>query len=178
MALMNLFSGQEQRRTHRNRLVDTERKGGNLRGYVYTTMCKIDSWGKLLYGAGSSGRCLVMTQRGGMDGWEGGSRRGDTLYTYIWLLCPWGHKRAGHNLVTKQQLSPSYIGLPRWYSDRIHLPTQATQETQVQFPRLGRSPEVGNGNPLQYSCLENAVARGACQVTVLGVTNSQTQLSD
>ena len=27
---------------------------------------------------------------------------------------------------------------------------------------LGRSPELGNGNPLQYSCLENSLNRGAC----------------
>ena len=30
------------------------------------------------------------------------------------------------------------------------------------IPGLGRSPGVGNGNPLQYSCLENSVDRGAC----------------
>ena len=29
------------------------------------------------------------------------------------------------------------------------------------IPRLGRSPQVGNGNPLQYSCLENPMDRGA-----------------
>ena len=83
----------------------------------------------------------------GWDGWVGVSRRGDVSCVYTWLLCPWGHKRAGNNLVTKQQSSPSYIGLPRWYSDRIHLPMQETQEMQVQSPRLGRSPEGGNGNP-------------------------------
>ena len=35
--------------------------------------------------------------------------------------------------------------------------------------RLGRSPGVGNGNPLQYSCLENSMNRGACLITVHGV---------
>ena len=34
---------------------------------------------------------------------------------------------------------------------------------------LGRSPGGGNGNPLQYSCLENPVDRGAWWATVLGV---------
>ena len=43
---------------------------------------------------------------------------------------------------------------------------------------LGRSPGEGNGNPVQYSCLENPVDRGAWQVTVLGVAKSQTRLSD
>ena len=35
--------------------------------------------------------------------------------------------------------------------------------------RLGRSPGEGNGNPLQYSCLENPMDRGAWQATVHGV---------
>ena len=36
----------------------------------------------------------------------------------------------------------------------------------------------GNGNPLQYSCWENPMNRGAWQATVLGVAKSQTRLSD
>ena len=46
------------------------------------------------------------------------------------------------------------------------------------IPGLGRSPGEGNGNPLQYSCLENPVDEGAWRATVHGVTKSQTQLSD
>ena len=42
------------------------------------------------------------------------------------------------------------------------------------IPGLGRSPGEGNGNPLQYSCLENPVNRGAWQATVHGVIKSQT----
>ena len=45
------------------------------------------------------------------------------------------------------------------------------------IPGSGRSLEVGNGNPLQYSCLENLKDRGAWWFTVHGVTKSQTQLS-
>ena len=45
-------------------------------------------------------------------------------------------------------------------------------------PVLGRSPEEGNGNPLQYSCPENFVDRGAWRATVHGVVQSGTQLSD
>ena len=40
--------------------------------------------------------------------------------------------------------------------------------------RLGRSPGVGNGNPLQYSCLKNPMDRGVWRATVHGVTKSQT----
>ena len=43
---------------------------------------------------------------------------------------------------------------------------------------LGRSLGEGNGNPLQYSCLENPMDRGACQATVHGVAKSWTRLSD
>ena len=46
------------------------------------------------------------------------------------------------------------------------------------IPGLGRSPGVGNGNPLQHSCLGNIVDRGAWQAAVPGVTKSQTQLSN
>ena len=46
------------------------------------------------------------------------------------------------------------------------------------IPGLGRSPGEGNGNPLQYSCLENPKDREAWKATVQGVTKSQTQLSN
>ena len=44
------------------------------------------------------------------------------------------------------------------------------------IPGLGRYPGVGNGNPLQHSCLENSMDKGAWQVTVHWVTKSRTQL--
>ena len=46
------------------------------------------------------------------------------------------------------------------------------------IPGSGRSPGVGNGNPLQYSCLKNPMSRGAWQTTVLGVAKSWTLLRD
>ena len=42
------------------------------------------------------------------------------------------------------------------------------------IPGLGRSPGEGNGNPLQYSCLENPKDRGAWMAIVHRVTKSQT----
>ena len=42
------------------------------------------------------------------------------------------------------------------------------------IPELGRSPGGGNGNPLQYSCMENSMDRGAWQATVHGFAKSQT----
>ena len=44
----------------------------------------------------------------------------------------------------------------------------------VSTPGLGRSPREGNGNPLQYSCLQNPMDRGAWHAIVLGVEKSQT----
>ena len=44
------------------------------------------------------------------------------------------------------------------------------------IPESERSPGGGNGNPLQNSCLENPMDRGAQQATALGVAMSQTQL--
>ena len=46
------------------------------------------------------------------------------------------------------------------------------------IPGLGRAPGGGHGNPLQYSCLENAMHRGAWWATVHRVAKSQTQLSE
>ena len=46
------------------------------------------------------------------------------------------------------------------------------------IPGSGRSPGGGHGNPLQYSCLENPMDRGAWWATVHGVTKSQTRLSN
>ena len=46
------------------------------------------------------------------------------------------------------------------------------------IPGSGRSPGEGNGNPLQYSCLENPMDRGAWWATVHGVAKSRTWLSD
>ena len=46
------------------------------------------------------------------------------------------------------------------------------------IPGSGRSSGEGNGNPLQYSCLENPMDGGAWWATVHGVAKSRTQLSD
>ena len=46
------------------------------------------------------------------------------------------------------------------------------------IPGSGKSPGEGNGNPLQYSCLDNSMGRRIWWATVHGVAKSQTQLSD
>ena len=46
------------------------------------------------------------------------------------------------------------------------------------FPGSGRTPGGGNGNPLQYSCLENSMDKGAWWATVHGVAKSWTGLNN
>ena len=54
-----------------------------------------------------------------------------------------------------------------------NLPANAGDIRDVgSIPGLGRSSEEGNGNSLQYSCLENPIERGAWQATVHGVAES------
>ena len=60
-----------------------------------------------------------------------------------------------------------------------NLPAQARDAKDVgSIPGSGSAPGRGNGNPLQYSCLENRVDRGAWWATVHGVAKSWTRLSD
>ena len=56
--------------------------------------------------------------------------------------------------------------------------TQSNVGDLDSIPGSGRSPGEVNGNPLQYSCLENPMDRGAWQATTHGVTKSWIQLSD
>ena len=57
-----------------------------------------------------------------------------------------------------------------------NLPANAGDAGSI--PKLGRYLGEGNGNPLQYSCLENSMDRGAWSATVHGVAKSQTQLNN
>ena len=60
-----------------------------------------------------------------------------------------------------------------------NLPAYAGDTKDMGFiPGSGRCPGVGNGNPLQYSCLENVMGRGAWWATVHGAAKSGTQLSE
>ena len=65
--------------------------------------------------------------------------------------------------------------LPCWLSDKESA-CNAGDESLI--PGSGRSSGGGNGNPLQYSCLENPMNGGAWQGTVHWVAKSWTQLSD
>ena len=57
-----------------------------------------------------------------------------------------------------------------------NLPAKAGDKGSI--PGSGRSPGGRHGNPLQYSCLENPMDRGAWRATVHGVAKSWTRLND
>ena len=95
---------------------------------------------------------------------------------------PWGHKESdtterlnntkslcrGNQILS---LGDSFsIGLPWWL--------RCSAGDPGSIPVLGRSPREGNGNPLQYSCLENPINGGTSWASVHGLANSWTQLSD
>ena len=54
-----------------------------------------------------------------------------------------------------------------------NLPANSGDKSSI--PGSGRSPGRGNSNPLQYSCLENSMGRGAWRATIHRTTKSQTQ---
>ena len=65
--------------------------------------------------------------------------------------------------------------VPGWHSDKESPSNAEDLRDTGSIPGSGRSPGVGNGNPLQCSCQKNSMDRGAWQATVHGVAKSQTQ---
>ena len=61
------------------------------------------------------------------------------------------------------------LELPWWLSGKESAASARTAEYEDSIPELGKSPAEGNGNPLQYSCLENPMDGGAWWATVHGV---------
>ena len=66
--------------------------------------------------------------------------------------------------------------LPQWLSGKESTCNAGVAEDTGSIPGLGRSPGGALGYPLQYSCLENPMNRGAWQAIVPGVAKSQTRL--
>ena len=69
-----------------------------------------------------------------------------------------------------------HYGLPWWLSGKEPACNAGVAGDMGLIPESGRSPGGGHGNPLQYSCLENPMNKGAWWATVHGVTKSWTQL--
>ena len=66
-----------------------------------------------------------------------------------------------------------HLGLPWWFNGKE---AACNAGYLGSITGLGRSPGGGNGNPLQYSHLENPLDRGAWQATVHGFAKSRTRL--
>ena len=65
-------------------------------------------------------------------------------------------------------------GLPLWLSGKESTCNAEDAGDLGLIPGSGRSPGGGHGNPLQYSCLENTMDRGAWQAIVHGIAKSWT----
>ena len=88
----------------------------------------------------------------------------------------------------KSRITGSFIELPTNSTTPLHREgfpggsdgkePACNAEDLSSVPGLGRSPGEGNGNPLQYSCLENPRGRGTWWAAVHWVTKSRTGFSD
>ena len=67
-----------------------------------------------------------------------------------------------------------YEGLPRWLSSKQSTCNAGNAGDAGSIPGSGRQPGEGNGNPLQYSCLENSMDRGAWRETESDTTEQLT----
>ena len=67
-------------------------------------------------------------------------------------------------------------GFPQWLSGKESTYNTGSSGDKSSIPGSGRSPGGGYSNPLQYSCLENPMDRGAWCATTPGVAKSQTRL--
>ena len=83
------------------------------------------------------------------------------------LQSPWGGNKC------RRFQMPTLRWLPKCHSSE----EPSCRCRRCRFPGLGRSPGGGNGSPLQHSCLENSMDRGARRATILGIMKSQTRLS-
>ena len=89
-----------------------------------------------------------------------------------WATCPRGHKKSDMT----EWLTLSYFSRGSQVALVVkNLPSNG-RKCKSSIPGSGRSPGGGHRNPLQYSCLENPMDRGAWQATVHRVTKSQSQL--
>ena len=79
-------------------------------------------------------------------------------------------KRKVNNLLT------FLLGLHLWFSNKESACNAGDTGDSGSIPGSGRAPGGGNGNPFQYSCLENPMDRGAWWAAVHGVAKSQIRL--
>ena len=111
-------------------------------------------------------------------GWEDPLEEGMATHCSIlaWRIPKYrGVWQATVHGITKNWAEPSYwaqytefLGHPRWLRGNESVCEGRRHWRHGSVPVLGRSPEGGNGNPLQYSCLENPMDRGASWAQSMG----------
>ena len=82
-------------------------------------------------------------------------------YAFSWILCEWNC-----------QVGNLYLGIPKWHNGKEYFCQYRRWRDPAFIPGLGRSPGIGNGNSLQYYCLENSMDRGAWWAIVHGRTQT------
>ena len=101
----------------------------------------------------------------------------ETWVQYLDWQDPLGKGTGTHSSIFDKHIYktvPSFSYLPDHYPDSLVGKEFACDaEDPASVPGLGRSPGEGHDNPLEYSCLENPVDRGACGATASGVARSQ-----
>ena len=106
-----------------------------------------------------------------IESWNGERTEGH-LVLYCHLVCantePWDHM--GCHVIRIRTLCSLFWGFAGGSDDKES--AYNTGDTGL-IPGSGRSPREGNGNPLQYSFLDNTMDRGAWQATIYGVTKSR-----
>ena len=145
-------------------------------------MCKTDSWWEVAKWC----RMLSLVLCDNLEGWNGvgGGREvqeGEDM-CILWLIYVDVWQKPTQHCKTiilelKINLKKRVLRIPRWCSGKESTCQCRKQNRHGFDPWIEEIPRVGNGNPLQYSCLENYMDREAWQVTVHRVTESDTTMA-
>ena len=113
---------------------------------------------------GSDGKVSAYNagDQGSIPGSERSPREGNGNPLHILAAIPTPHQKRG---------SKKYLDFPSGSDGKV---SAYNARDLGSIPGSGRSPREGNGTPLQYSCLENPMDRGAWQATVHGVAKNWT----
>ena len=112
----------------------------------------------------------------GWDGWMASPTR----WAWVWVNSGswwWSGRPGVLRFMGSQRVGQDWVTELNWTFLKVPVASQVAQNSGL-IPGLGRLPREGNGNPLQYSCLENSRDREAWWATVHGVAKSQTRLRD